>query len=282
MLAASQSSTLNTFEGKCSEFEGRTLLVGPLSPKNAAGLRTQLDWLRPRLLEKRASAGMGDRIGLATPGHVRAVRAVGGIAPIFAQQSMREMARTERTPQQVMDDATWGIFQEGWREGVGADADHLKTPADIDLCLAAGFTFFTIDPGAQVDLRAQTASPGELRELAQALPGTIRPSASGLSGKNFDIEGLKIHFDEITLTRTAVKYGRAIAQVALMYHHLAEIAGDRPFELEVSVDETEQPTSHAEHIYIASELERLGVDLGQPCAALCWAFRKRRRLYRQP
>ena len=30
-------------------------------------------------------------------------------------------------------------------------------------------------------------------------------------------------------------------------------------ELEVSVDETETPTSHAEHIYIASELKRLGV-----------------------
>jgi hypothetical protein len=29
--------------------------------------------------------------------------------------------------------------------------------------------------------------------------------------------------------------------------------------LEVSVDETEQPTSHAEHVYIASELKRLGV-----------------------
>jgi hypothetical protein len=44
-----------------------------------------------------------------------------------------------------------------------------------------------------------------------------------------------------------------------MYHHLDRTAGQHPFELEVSVDETEQPTSHAEHIYIASELERLGV-----------------------
>jgi hypothetical protein len=44
-----------------------------------------------------------------------------------------------------------------------------------------------------------------------------------------------------------------------MYHHLEKVAGSRPFELEVSVDETDQPTSHAEHIYIASELKRLGV-----------------------
>jgi hypothetical protein len=81
-----------------------------------------------------------------------------------------------------------------------------------------------------------------------------------LSGGLFDIDGLKIHFDEYTLARAAVKYGRAIEHVASMYHHLACAAGQRPFELEVSVDETEQPTSHAEHIYIASELKRLGVQ----------------------
>ncbi len=89
---------------------------------------------------------------------VPSAQAGGNIAPIFAQQSIREMTRTGRTPQQVMDDATWGIFQEGWQDGFGADADHLKTPGDIDACLAAGYTFFTIDPGAHVDNRAETAS----------------------------------------------------------------------------------------------------------------------------
>jgi hypothetical protein len=37
-------------------------------------------------------------------------------------------------------------------------------------------------------------------------------------------------------------------------------AGQRPYELEISVDETEQPPSHAEHLYFASELRRLGVS----------------------
>jgi hypothetical protein len=124
---------------------------------------------------------MGDRLGLATPGHVRAVRATGSsIAPIFAQQSIREMARTGRTPQQVMDDATWGAFLEGWTGGVGADADHLKTPADIDACLAAGFTFYTIDPGAHVDNRADRG-PRTLR--AGGLPRRNPSKLSGLAGK---------------------------------------------------------------------------------------------------
>jgi hypothetical protein len=269
LVVLADPAALEGFEGVCSELSGKTLLTGPCTPQNAAALRTCLGWLRPGLIGLRTSAGMGDRVGLATPGHVRAVRLAGGktvvhgsstgIAPIFAQQSIREMTRTGRTPQQVMDDATWGIFQEGWQGGFGADADHLKTPADIDACLAAGYTFFTIDPGAYVNNRAETASPNQLRELAESLPGNLQPRLSGLLGKDFDIEELPVSFSESVLLKAVVKYGRAIAHVASMYQHLVEAAAGRSFEVEVSVDETDLPTSPAEHLYIATELQRLGV-----------------------
>ena len=83
---------------------------------------------------------------------------------------MRENARTGRTPQEVVDDAMWGIFQEGWREPWGADADHLKTTDDIDLCLAAGYTFYTVDPGDHVDNEAHTAPMEVLENKLHALP----------------------------------------------------------------------------------------------------------------
>jgi hypothetical protein len=66
-------------------------------------------------------------------------------------------------------------------------------------------------------------------------------------------------FDQPTLLKAIVKYGKAIAHVANMVEHLARQAKAQPFEVEVSMDETDQPTSPAEHIYIASELKRLGV-----------------------
>jgi hypothetical protein len=260
-LALVADSPRPDFDGERTEFGTRTLSLCALTPRNSAALRSHLTWLLPRPLGLQTSAGMGDRIGLATPGHVRAVRHVQGkVAPIFAQQSIREMARTGRTPQQVMDDATWGIFQEGWKDGSGADADHLKTPADIDACLAAGYTFYTIDPGAHVNNQAESASLGELRELSAKLPDEVGVRASGLLGKSFAIEDLLIEFDEHTLLKAAVKYGNAIAHVAEMFQHLVQAAGARLFEFEVSVDETDLPTSHAEHIYIASELKRLGVS----------------------
>src|SRR4051812_20041403 len=107
------------------------------------------------LLGTQPSFGFGDRLGLATPGHVAAMKAAGaGIAPIFPQQSIREMTRTGRTPRQVMDDALHGAKAAGWSGPIGADADHLKTPADVDATAAVGFTFFTIDPSGFVDQHA--------------------------------------------------------------------------------------------------------------------------------
>jgi hypothetical protein len=266
-VSATRDSTrvLDDLEGEASSHDGTTTLVGPASPRNAAGLRKHLAWLRPVPLGTRTSAGFGDRLGLATPGHVRALRAAGGqIAPIFPQQSIREMTRTGRTPIEVMDDATWGMFAEGWREGTGADADHLKTTADIDACLAVGFSLFTIDPGEHVDSAADTAPVSALREKVAGLPwGDLEDQEPSLRkrylGQSFGVEHLKISFDEATLLRAAAKYGRAVAHVARMSRHLAQAAGSRPTELEVSVDETDTPTAPAEHYWVASELRRLGV-----------------------
>jgi tagaturonate epimerase len=264
---ASASRLLEGFEGETTGAPGGVVLVGPASPANAAALRRRLDWLRPRPLGTRTSAGLGDRLGLATPGHVRAVRAVGGfgaVAPVFAQQSVREMTRTGRTPADVMDAATWGMFAEGWREGTGADADHLKTTADIDACLAAGFSMFTIDPGEHVDPSADGAGAPVLRGRVEVLPwADLADTGDALRhrylGQSVEVEHLRIAFDEETLLRAAVKYGRAVAHVARMARHLRQAAGPRLVEIEVSVDETETPTSPAEHYFVANELNRLEV-----------------------
>jgi hypothetical protein len=255
-----RNTCFESFEGERSEVGGHTLFVGPLSSQNALALREHLPWLNPGLMGLHTSAGMGDRLGLATPGHVRAARKFEGqITPVFAQQSIREMQRTGRTPRQVMDAATWGIFREGWNSPMGADADHLKTTGDIDICLENGFTFFTIDPGEYVNNSAGVASPGELEELAANLTADIQPAKLGLIGKTIGIEDLLLTVSAGELLRAAVKYGRAVEHVAKLYHHLKAAAGQKPVELEVSVDETDQPTSWLEHVYIAMALKRLGV-----------------------
>ena len=233
------------------------------SHANAAALRRALAYLQPRPLGLGTSAGFGDRLGLATPGHVLALERVGGdIAPIFAQQSIRELVRTGRSAQEVMTDATWGAFGAGWREQVGADADHLKTPDDIDACAEAGYSFFTIDPGDYVDGSAHTASPDEVMDKVAALPWAgLETTQSDLlaryADKTLELETGALTFDRERVLRAAAKYGAAVAHVVMMYRHLA--SKNIPFELEVSVDETETPTTRLEHAFITSELRRLGV-----------------------
>jgi hypothetical protein len=256
---------LSGFVGERHDASGVTLC--PLTPANAAALRGRLPWLRPAPLGLRTSAGFGDRLGLATPGHIRAIRRVPNgaarIAPIFAQQSVRENARTGRTPQRVLDDATWGVFEEGWREPWGADADHLKTTDDADAFADAGFTFFTIDPGDHVDDEVEIDSAVlETKVLAlpwEALEDTRSDLELRYLSLPFEIEQHQVSFDKPQLWRAAVKYGRAVAHAVAMYRHLMSRMGDRPFELEVSVDETASPTTVPEHLYIAGELRRLGV-----------------------
>ena len=252
--------------GQANGFEGTPrgdVRLCPLTAANAAALRERLAWLRPVPLGLARSAGCGDRLGLATPGHVRAVRQTAGIAPIFAQQSIRENARTGRSPGEVLDDAMWGVFQEGWRAPWGADADHLKTFEDVDVCVAAGYSFFTFDPGAHVDSSAQAAPLSSLREKRGALPWgeletTERDMRTAYLDRTFYLDGgASLTFSEDALWRAAAKYGHAIAHVLRMYRRLC--GQHDVFEVEVSVDETDIPTSPLEHYFIASELRRLQV-----------------------
>lgn len=257
-------NALNALDGEITsesaEGPAHYLKVCPTNSFNAAALRDIFPWLRPTLLGLRKSVGFGDRLGLATPGHIRAARACRTpIAPNFAQQSIREMTRTNRTPRQVLDDAMWGVFQEGWREGYGADADHLKTKGDIDRCAEAGYTFFTFDPGESVDDDLHNLDDKLGRLPWTALETSWVEARSRYSDKKIPLENGTLILDEASAARAMVKYGHAVAQVAQLYRHLARVMGEQPFEVEISVDETETPTSPAEHYIIASELTRLQV-----------------------
>ncbi len=212
--------------------------------------------MTPSLLGLAPSFGFGDRLGVATPGHLTALRENGGaIQPIFAQQSIREMTRTDRTARQVMADAAGALVAEGFDGRWGADADHLKTPADVDVTADAGFVFYTIDPSDHVDTDADGYDAGTLaQKFAQVRDAT--PWIDTYLGRTIAVaNGPEIHFDEVTVQRAAVKYGRAIAHALEMASYIASAAEkrDQPYEIELSVDETPQPTTLAEHYIIADQ-----------------------------
>lgn len=198
------------------------------------------------------SFGFGDRLGLATPGHIAAVKG-SKFAPIFAQQSVRENSRTGRTPQQVVDDARRAVDAAHWDVPWGADADHLKTPEDLPPFVQAGYTFFTVDPGSHVDNATDTDPLSVLQQKATGQPWD-ELSALYLSTNGEASFGA---FDSETLLRALVKYGKAIQHTVGMYQRLSQMK--ETFDFEISVDETDSPTTPLEHFFIANELTRRGV-----------------------
>lgn len=216
--------------------------------------------LKPSALGLAPSFGFGDRMGLATPGHLQSLREHGsGIKGIFAQQSIREMTRTQRTADQVMSCAADTLADAGFDDIWGADADHLKTPADVDVTADAGFVFFTIDPSDHVDQKADNYDPAEIDAKYTA------PNWAGqYLGQTIEIaDGPTITFDELTVRRAAVKYGPAIDHAIELAAYIQSAAAqrDQDHEIEISVDETDQPTTLAEHYIIADQLVKAGINL---------------------
>jgi tagaturonate epimerase len=264
VAVADGEAAFRGFAGTTERTNGQVRLVADTAPENAETLRSALPWLTPSRFGLHTSVGFGDRLGLATPGHVQALKTVGGpINPVFAQQSIREMGRCHRTPHNVLDDATWGAFQAGWTAPVGGDADHLEQLEDIDDTVAAGFVFYTLDPKAEVDPEAEHADAAVIQQKVEALDwpsldsdlATFRKS---YVGHRIDLEHEAIELDEESVVRAMAKYGPSLAHAMAMYRRLKEKGID--CEVEFAVDETDYPTKPAEHVVVVSELQRLGMD----------------------
>ena len=232
--------------------------LAPLNFPTAQALMRHLPELRPRGLPPGPSFGFGDRIGLATPGHVRALAGARAF-PVLAQQSVRENTRTGRDFQDVLASAIFGAFQEGYWGGFGADADHLKSVEQAVTAASLGYSMFTCDPSHLVR-PVERLPEEELLARFRSLP-----QAEGLAqtyiGKNIPIKGLgRIRFSQRDLAAVAVKYLPAVEFAADMYAALKE---ELPtgFDFELSLDEADTPTSPMEHYFVVRELQARGVEL---------------------
>lgn len=254
------------FDGIKHERTDGGLLQCPLNHPNAELIRARFDFARPRLIGLDDSFGYGDRLGIANPAHIRIGKKY-RMRPILAQQSIRELQRTERTPDEVMDAATWAVLQEGYTGGFGADADHLKTTEDIDLMVKAGYTMFTIDPSEHVVNEADSLP---LTQVEERLPGLswdllqdrVEDVLTRYAEQDLRInDDLSLRPDREAVLRALLKYGDVIAHTTRLYRYLKTTYADHPSEVEVSVDETDSVTSAFEHYCVANELKRREVEL---------------------
>ncbi len=235
----------------------------PMNHENAVRLREIVPFTKPCLLGLADSFGFGDRLGIANPAHIRSL-SHSHMRPVLAQQSIRELDRTQRTAGDVLDAASWAVFQEGFTDGFGADADHLKTEADIDRYAQAGFTMYTFDPSAHVRNEAATLPFEDVRLRAKEIKLSEIDLAGVLeryAGRTFHLDdGSTLQPGEEEITRAYVKYGSVCVAAAGLYRYLRQKYSSMPTEVELSVDETDIPTTPIEHLFIAGDLKRMNVE----------------------
>ncbi len=223
--------------------------VCPLTIENSLALRGKLPHLNPVPIRTDViSIGMGDRLGRATVGHLAAIDGTGAM-PVLAQQSVRELTLTGRTFASVMADAIWGVFQYGYKEAFGADGDHLKTREALEEAIAAGYKMITLDCSEQIRNEIYSLSEAERRQKYEALPAEdIRYYRQRYLEQAQPFGAIT----EDTLVESVLVYADAIRFARDIFE---EYLADRPdISFEVSIDETDYPTTLFAHAFVATEL----------------------------
>ena len=236
----------------------------PLNHKNAVVLRSLFPFTAPvRGLERPRSFGLGDRLGIAAPGHIKLLKNL-DVFPVFAQQSIRELNLTSRNYEDVLDAATFAVFREGYKKGFGADGDHLKTVQDLEYALSLGFSMITLDCSDHIKNNVTL-------DNAPSLPAQYKDK---YLNKQFDIgEGITLVFSEGELKQCAAIYGEAIRFAADMYQRFF-LQGNYRADFEISIDETVSVTTPVQHFFVARELLDAGVSFVTIAPRFCGEFQK--------
>jgi len=270
----SKSKIKSDFKEKINEIDSLFFQKVSLSPENAVILKKLFPFTSPiSLRDKKTTIGCGDRLGKATPGHIRAAKNY-DIYPVLAQQSIRELNFTKRSYSNVTGDVVFLVFQEGFEKGYGADGDHLKTIADIDVALKAGMPMITLDLSEVMNAKAADWEESQiLKEFDKIDKNTKDRILTSYAGKTFTIGKNDIKISEYEAKKCAVIYNAALDFAKVVDNHLRKNRGDK-YDLEISIDETTTPTLPEHHLYIIKELNYRNVTVNSLAPRFIGEFQK--------
>ena len=257
------------FSGETFSAGGKAWTLAGENHENAEKLRELFPFTAPvPVLKKPRTVGVGDRLGIATTGHIRVFEKYDAY-PVLAQQSIRELTLTCRTFEDVLDCVSFAVFRENFTKGFGADGDHLKTPAEVEYAISCGYTMITLDCSEHI--RGGVEEMTDAQVLAEYRPDPALEAK--YVGKTFSAGGEQITFDKISFARMSLIYNDAINFAADIYSKYFS-GKENALDFEISIDETSTPTEPAQHYYVASELISRGVRPATVAPRFCGEFQK--------
>lgn len=270
ILAAGEGSLYDEMQGE----QGNGYKKCELTHANRLVLNKYFPYTAPQAFGTQvATIGLGDRLGLASPGHIKTISGK-DIKPILAQQSIRELNLTGRDYKQVIDAAAFAVFQEGYKGGYGADGDHLKVEEDIQMSLDLGFTMITLDCSDKIDNTVEGSSEADIKAKYDALDEGLRQHyESRYLDRTFQAGDQTISYSKLSLMTDVLIYHEAIDFMVFIYEKYIKDAG-RTIDFEISIDETLTPTAPGSHFLVANELYERKVNIFSMAPRFCGEFQK--------
>jgi hypothetical protein len=270
----------DAFRGNCHH-QASSLKICDLSAENTERLMTFFPYTKPASLQEYPmTITTGDALGLATPGHIRAIKKF-QVHPVLAQQSVAENVQTGRDFAQVIQDAAWAVFQENYQGGYGTGADHLNSLEDVKSALDAGVSMVTLDLSEKINREALEESKERIeREFREEIDeGDAQVIFHLFLDKEFSFAGphgkFSIRFDEESVRRNSLLFYRVLDFAEEVYELIRLRTGNRPLvDFEISLEGMPSPTSPENHLFLALELSHRGVHIQSLAPRFIGAFEK--------
>lgn len=257
------------FNGEEFSADNTTWKIAEETHENGCYMRELFPFTAPvSVMKKDRTFGVGDRLGIATPGHIRVFDDYDAF-PVFAQQSIRELRLTGRNYETVLDCVSFAVFRENYTRGFGADGDHLKSEEEVQYAIDCGYSLITLDCSEHIrnDVNEMTLEQVE----KEYIPNTALEKK--YLGKTFLIEDMQIQFDKEAFMKMNLIYNNAIEFASKIYQKFF-VEGKKQLDFEISIDETATPTTPAQHFYVANELQERGVKLDTMAPRFVGEFQK--------
>jgi hypothetical protein len=198
------------------------------------------------------SFGVGDRFAHQAKAQLQAIKkakdAGVNITPVW-NKSYREHQIIGSKAEQTHVQADAAVQSLNWQESYLLDADHINlSNVDyfVDCC-----DFFTIDVADFIGKRAGLDAVNSFIESNKKYIGNLQ----------LPVLGTNVEMTKNLIQNVAYKYLYAVLEAGKIYRHIKDKKQDKPFIVEVSMDETEQPQTPDELFLILSALKKENIPL---------------------
>ena len=196
------------------------------------------------------SFGIGDRFGQQGRAQVGALlqakRQGLDITPVW-NKSHREHTIIGTKPADTRREADDAVKACGWDGPYFVDADHIGLK-NVDEFIESS-DFFTLDVADFIAERAEKADVNAFVEKHNRLIGSL------------EIDGIDrtLEVSDERITVIASKFLLAVKQAGKIYRHIRAVKGTGDFITEISMDETDQPQTPVEMLFILAGLADEGI-----------------------